>query len=313
MITVLANLRWDPTFRGLLFPAIQFLFLCGSCYLLLATNVGNRLGFLLASSAFWGWMTLMAIIWLIYGIGPKGAAPKWKYAEEQTNTKYAQFSKVSLIPNSPTAKEVKGWKRLPDGDPVRGEAQSVIDSKLEKQATQWVSIAGFETGGEQRLKIWPKKVKTHKDLLAREKKERTDNEALAKAKRKPSSALFHAPRYQWYDPSDYAFRGLLHGKRYFVGQMQQVLKEQEVIDGKKQWEDDGKPKLVSVVKAGKSVADPKGKIVTYVLTRDLGTLRLRSFRVFVFSLILTIISLFALHFRDRRVMEAMGSARAKLA
>ena len=47
-------------------------------YLLLATNTGVRLGFLLALTGLFGWMTIMGIIWSMYGIGYKGPAPTWK-------------------------------------------------------------------------------------------------------------------------------------------------------------------------------------------------------------------------------------------
>ncbi len=308
-----AILRWDPTIRGILFPAIQFLALCGSCYVILATNVGNRLGFLISSAAFWGWMTLMAIVWLIYGIGPKGDAPSWKHNEELFTTKYAQYPKVKNLPDTPTNKAPVGWKVLPEGSPVRGEAQSVIDAHLGKQATEWVSISGFETGGQQRLKIWPKRKRIDALQLTREKAEKAANDLLPKAERKKSSELYRAKRYQWYDPSDYEFRGLLHGKRYFVGQQQSVLKEQKVVDGVKQFKDDGTPDMVTVTKAGKPVVDPKGKIIAHVLSRDLGSLRLRSFRVFFFSLILTIVSVVALHYRDKKVMASLGKLKAKAA
>ena len=64
---------------------------------------------------------------------------------------------------------------------------------------------------------------------------------------------------------------------------------------------------------GKPVADPNGKIITHVLTRDLGSRRLRSFRVFFFSLILTIVSVIALHYRDKKVMASLGKLKAKAA
>jgi hypothetical protein len=312
-VTFLAILKWDPTIRGLLFPAIQFLFLCGSCYVILATNVGNRLGFLLASAAFWGWMTLMAIIWLIYGIGPKGDAPSWRHEEEVASTKYAQADEVKLLPSKPSTAAPKSWRVLAEGSPMRGEAQSAIDAHIGKDAAKWVSIAAFETGGEQRIKVWPKRKKINAVDRAREKIELEANLALPKADRKPSSDLFRATRYQWFDPRDYAARGLLHGKRLYVGQMQKALEEQVTIDGVKQYDDAGKPQMKTVVKNGKPVADPNGQIVTHVLVRDLGSVRLRSFRVFVFSLILTIISVVALHYRDKKVMAAMGGLRAKVA
>ncbi len=114
-------------------------------------------------------------------------------------------------------------------------------------------------------------------------------------------------------PADYAFRGLLHGKRYYVGQVQEVLRQQKVVDGVKQFDDAGKPVLEKVLKSGKPVVNPEGKVITHVLTRDLGSRRLRSFRVFVFSLVLTVISVFALHFRDKKVMASLGQLKPKTA
>ena len=307
MSSVLATLRWDPTIRGVLFPAIMFLILCGSSYMILATNIGNRLGFLVASAAFWGWLALMSIAWMIYGIGPKGPAPSWRYNEEVLNTKYAQYPKVAVIPNVPTSKTPKGWTALPEGNGVRGEAQSVIDGHLGSRSVDWVSIGAYETGGAQRFKFWPKREKATTDEKDRVVKEAEANAALPKSERKKSSALYHAPTYHWYNPADYKFNGLLHGKRYFVGQLQEAKKQQKVVDGKKVYDDAGKPVLEVVLVKGKAVADPKGKVVSHVLTRNLGGLRKRSFRVFFFSSILTLISLWALHFRDRKVMAALGS------
>ena len=42
--------------------------LCGSVYLILATNLGARLGILIALAGLSGWIMLMGLIWMIYGI-----------------------------------------------------------------------------------------------------------------------------------------------------------------------------------------------------------------------------------------------------
>ena len=47
MMHVLAGLSWDPGFKGLLTVAVAVIVLCGSIFLILATNSGTRLGFLL--------------------------------------------------------------------------------------------------------------------------------------------------------------------------------------------------------------------------------------------------------------------------
>ena len=54
----------------------------GSVYLLLGTNLGARLGFLVAISAIFGWCTIMGITWWVYGnIGMLGEAPHWVVEE----------------------------------------------------------------------------------------------------------------------------------------------------------------------------------------------------------------------------------------
>ena len=72
---------WDPGFRGVLTVAVAVAILMGSVYLILATNSGARLGFQLALTGFFAWMTVMGTIWSIYGIGPKGPAPTWKVVD----------------------------------------------------------------------------------------------------------------------------------------------------------------------------------------------------------------------------------------
>ena len=62
---------------GSLIVIISVALFCGSIYLLLATNLGARLGFLVALTGLAGWMTLLGIIWMIYGIGLKGPDPSW--------------------------------------------------------------------------------------------------------------------------------------------------------------------------------------------------------------------------------------------
>ena len=48
----LAGISWDPEIRGILIVAVGAAVLMGSVYLLLATNLGNRLGFMVALAGF---------------------------------------------------------------------------------------------------------------------------------------------------------------------------------------------------------------------------------------------------------------------
>lgn len=81
MVEVLAAFTWNPGFKGILTVVVAVAILCGGVALILGTNSGARLGFLIAISGLFGWFFVMGIIWSIYGIGPKGAAPSWKLVD----------------------------------------------------------------------------------------------------------------------------------------------------------------------------------------------------------------------------------------
>lgn len=75
---VIAGLKWEPQIKGALYVALAVLILMGSCYLLLATNMGARLGFLLAAAGVFGWLSTLGVIWWCYARGPVGPDPSWR-------------------------------------------------------------------------------------------------------------------------------------------------------------------------------------------------------------------------------------------
>jgi hypothetical protein len=80
MLAALTNVlafSWQPEIRGISSVLIMFVALCGATYLLLGTNLGWRLGFLVAFAGFFGWMFLMGSVWWLYGIGLQGQAGRW--------------------------------------------------------------------------------------------------------------------------------------------------------------------------------------------------------------------------------------------
>ena len=82
MLHLLAGIAWDPQIRGFLAVGVGVVVLMGSVYLLLGTNLGSRLGFLVAMSAIFGWCTIMGLTWWVYGtIGMLGETPKWEVSE----------------------------------------------------------------------------------------------------------------------------------------------------------------------------------------------------------------------------------------
>ncbi|MEM9133394.1 MAG: hypothetical protein AAF962_19200 [Actinomycetota bacterium] len=75
------GVAFDPFFRGLLSVLAISVALVGGTYLIIATNTGTRLGFLVSAGSLFGWMFLMGIVWTIYGIGWAGQAPTWSLVE----------------------------------------------------------------------------------------------------------------------------------------------------------------------------------------------------------------------------------------
>lgn len=80
-LDLIAGLAWDPEIRGFMAVFAGVFVLMGSVWLLLASNTGTRLGTLIAVAGFFGWMVIMASVWWLYGIGWAGDAPTWQLQE----------------------------------------------------------------------------------------------------------------------------------------------------------------------------------------------------------------------------------------
>jgi hypothetical protein len=132
------SITWDPTIRGILVVLVSFLVLCGSVYVVMATDLGSRLGFLVAAAAFWGWMVIMGLAWWAYGIGLEGPGPSWRVQEVLTSSSATDTSSAAL----PEARDLSQWRELPEGDVVRGEAQTAADDALTGEESP---VARFES------------------------------------------------------------------------------------------------------------------------------------------------------------------------
>ncbi len=124
MVGLLGALTWDPQVRGALIVLTAIAILPGSVYLLLATNTGARLGFLLAVCGVTGWMAVMGWVWVVYGIGIKGHESHWVVKEVVTG-KVADQTTLKATSTFP-----RGWKELKPGDPVLGDASATADKVL---------------------------------------------------------------------------------------------------------------------------------------------------------------------------------------
>jgi hypothetical protein len=161
-------LTWDPQLRGALIVLTGVLILPGSVYLLLATNVGAKVGFLLAIAGLSGWLFLLNIIWLSYGIGYKGGANTWKVKEIVTGDLVAHSTTKAVVGNGkPGTQFPNGWKVLPPGNPVLAPAAPIADNALIppaagakatssfpppfKTTQDYVQLGGFTKGGHNYL------------------------------------------------------------------------------------------------------------------------------------------------------------------
>ena len=151
---MLSAISWDPGFRGILVVLTGVVVLCGSVFLLLATNTGVRLGFLLALTGLFGWMTIMGIIWSMYGIGYKGPTPTWKVLDvNEGNIKDTPVAVARTLPEPNRAagsgEARRGRKRLQKEFPPGPKPPSLGDlvttdtqlaDKLKERTGRWTLL-----------------------------------------------------------------------------------------------------------------------------------------------------------------------------
>jgi len=174
MLSTLLAVGWEPELRGALIVVIGTVSLMGSVYLILGTNLGARLGFLVALAGLFGWMATMGAIWWTYGIGLQGRQPTWKPAAPISIVRDARLLDRAEVIGAPikidagaspteVAKAAQaelveaGWTRLDDADPRRGQAVASADDIIQNRAKEYAAgeytaVAVYDRGGER----WPK-------------------------------------------------------------------------------------------------------------------------------------------------------------
>lgn len=91
---------WNPTLLGILVVLSAVGLFCGSVYLLLSTNLGARLGFLVAAAGLSGWMVLLTALWMTTATPlnvPKGRIPQWKVLEVVGNLGESKIPAVQAV------------------------------------------------------------------------------------------------------------------------------------------------------------------------------------------------------------------------
>jgi len=305
-LQILAGIAFNPGIRGILVVAVGVGVLMGSTYLLLATNVGARLGLLLTFTGLFGWLTILTLIWWITppAIGPRGNNASWKPVEIYTNSsgvpKTVQVgglvdpsalpsSDVILADNPELAADFPNGFVLSDlkashpdvvsqyihSENMHGWSLVAASSAGEAQAAADVALvnAGIFTGptAYKKLNTWEYGGKPKRE------DECSDTDMVCRAIYRVKIAT--------------TFK---HPAHYTVVQVQKVV-TQEAKPG-------APPPLPKV--------DTSAPVYSVVLVRDLGYVRLIPFLYFLISVSLFIIFAWTLHNREKVLMKNKALADA---
>jgi hypothetical protein len=174
MLSSLLAVSWDPDIRGILVVLTMVGVLIGGTYLIVGSNLGARLGFMVVMAGLAGWMMSMGAVWWIYGIGLRGEAPSWKPNDPIAIVRDGNFMDDAEVIETPVkvdglssvdssdavAKQMleEGWIKLDDTDPRRAQAISSADEIIQFEAREfsageYVAVNVFDKGGERYPKI----------------------------------------------------------------------------------------------------------------------------------------------------------------
>lgn len=176
-MSALLAVNWEWELRGTLIVIMAVTILCGSLYLILGTNLGARLGFLVALTGLAGWMFIMGAVWWTYGKGLLGPDPTWQPVAGKTVIRDpGSLPELGILdtPFTPgtdftaDAGKVAGllqdnsWKKLDSALPSFAQAGSAGGVYLENSkayaAGEFQVINVFEKGGERGPKFWDDRI-----------------------------------------------------------------------------------------------------------------------------------------------------------
>jgi hypothetical protein len=91
---------WYPTILGVLVVVAAVVLFCGSIYLLLGTNLGARLGFLVSFTGLMGFLVILSLLWCTTS-SPlntlKGRIPEWEVQQVVTKLDNAKLPAARTI------------------------------------------------------------------------------------------------------------------------------------------------------------------------------------------------------------------------
>jgi hypothetical protein len=156
---------WNPTIVGVLVVVSGIVLFCGSVYLLLATNVGARLGFLIAAAGLTGLMVLLSLVWLTTATplnSPRGRLPVWKAVEVVDDYRDSSVGAVRTIADGGELVDEADYGDIrPAVDaalvlPSAGGEQAGEPSEFAfaQNASDVIIVESYTTGGDTRFLFW---------------------------------------------------------------------------------------------------------------------------------------------------------------
>jgi hypothetical protein len=151
---------WYPTILGFLVVIVAIGLFCGSVYLLLATNMGARLGFLVAFTGLMGFMVVLTSMWITTA-SPlntlKGRVASWKVQEivtDPANSKIGAVHDIASKKNKVDPTEAANVKAAVDAAIVTKVATPTFEVKPQDNrfakfdsVTNYMVLETYEIGG----------------------------------------------------------------------------------------------------------------------------------------------------------------------
>ena len=118
--------------KGFVVVVIAFVFLPGSVFMLLASNFGALKGYLIAGTAFFGFLVMLSAVWL-FGIpgttpltGPKGTQPSFKFFTIN-DAAAGTYDSVRDFQGGAG----NGWQAAPAGEVQEGSPEAALKADLD--------------------------------------------------------------------------------------------------------------------------------------------------------------------------------------
>lgn len=152
---------WDPTIIGVLVVIAAIVLFCGSIYLILATDVGARLGFLVSFTGLMGFMVLLASLWITTA-SPlntlKGIPAEWKAKQFVTDLDEAEIPEArTIVEDGREVSETEAANVKAEVDETLvvqaeeggEEAAAPGEFAVFQEVTEFMTLTTYEIGGSK--------------------------------------------------------------------------------------------------------------------------------------------------------------------